>query len=77
MILIKEGRCFLNQANRHRFASTGPDEVLIADVRAYLTPTDMVEHKLQRLLIGASRAGRPLGLETTATGRGDFVINPM
>jgi hypothetical protein len=36
------------------------DEVLVADARAGLTPTDMVERKLMRLLHGASVAGSHL-----------------
>ena len=34
-----------------------PEEVLVADVRAGLTPTDMVERKLLYLLRGAPVAG--------------------
>jgi hypothetical protein len=34
-----------------------PDEVLVADHRAGLTPSEMVERKLMRLLDGASVAG--------------------
>jgi len=33
-----------------------PEEVLIVDDRARLTPSDMVERKLSRLLRGASMA---------------------
>ena len=43
-----------------------PDEVLVADVRAGLTPSEMVERKLLRLLHGARVAGshvRMAGLE--------------
>ena len=43
-----------------------PDEVLVADTRAGLTPTDMVERKLMYLLRGASVAAnhvrRPHGV---------------
>ncbi len=48
-----------------------PDEVLVADVRSGLTPSDMVERKLIRLLHGGPvadshvRTGGPL-----ARGRG-------
>ena len=34
-----------------------PEEVLVADVRAGLTPSDMVERKLVHLLRGATVAG--------------------
>jgi hypothetical protein len=40
-----------------RPAAGQPEEVLIADARAELTPRDMVERKLQYLLRGASVAG--------------------
>jgi hypothetical protein len=39
-----------------------PEEVLIADARAGLTPADMVERKLLFLLRGASVAGSHLGM---------------
>jgi hypothetical protein len=38
-------------------AATQPEEVLVADSRAGLTPSDMVERKLLYLLRGASVAG--------------------
>jgi hypothetical protein len=39
-----------------------PEEVLVADARAGLTPADMVERKLLSMLRGASVAGSHLGM---------------
>ncbi len=64
-----KGRCLLNSP--HRFCTRSfaaeispasarlepPDEVLVADVRAGLTPSDLVERKLMGLLHGAAVAG--------------------
>lgn len=41
----------------NRETSGQPEEVLIADARAGLTPTDMVERKLLSVLNGAPVAG--------------------
>jgi hypothetical protein len=66
-LFIKESRCLLNS----RYPPFGPfapplapppDEVLVTDARAYLTPADLVERKLLDLLNGCSLGGRLLRL---------------
>ena len=63
-LFIKESRCFVN-SRYPPFApfalptAPPPDEVLVADARAYLTPADLVERKLLDLLNGSSPGGRP------------------
>jgi hypothetical protein len=58
-----------------RLEAAGPaaqdpqEEVLIADARAGLTPSDMVERKLRQLLRGAAVAGSHLRMELSR-GRG-------
>jgi hypothetical protein len=53
-------RGFPAGASRLSASSGEPDEVLVADARAGLTPNDMVERKLVHLLNGVSVASSQL-----------------
>jgi len=45
-----------------------PEEVLVADARAHLTPADLVERKYLHLINGSALGGRPLRLAVPGQG---------